>query len=93
MKIRKPKFEIGDHLRDVISGYEGVVTAKTVWYNGCVRYRLEPDKLNPRTGELIESETFDEEQLEKIKKKPVKTPENQSGGARPSDIIPIAKRR
>ena len=90
---RKGKFEIGEHIRDKISGYEGIVTARTEWYNGCWRYRLEPDHLNPETGGLIEDETFDEEQLEKIKKTKVKVPKNKSGGSRVNDVKPIAKGR
>ena len=90
---RKMKFDIGDKLRDKISGFEGIVTAKTEWYNGCKRYRLEPDKLNPETGGLIEDETFDEDQLEKVRKVKVRPPTKPTGGSRPNDTRPIAKSR
>jgi len=91
MKIRKEKFKLGQHVKDTISGYEGVITAITKWYNGCVRYRLEPDHLNSK-GELIESETFDEEQLELTPKDEVEVPEEPTGGCRPNDIRPKAMR-
>jgi hypothetical protein len=91
-KIRKLKFEIGEMLEDKISGYKGNVMARTEWYNGCVRYRLEPDHLNP-DGELIESETFDEEQLIRVKEKKIKVPKKPTGGMRPNDVMPSIKRR
>lgn len=84
---RKNKFKIGEKVRDKISGYEGTITAVTIWFNGCVRYRLEPDHLNA-DGELIESETFDEEQVEKVKEKKIRAPKNKSGGLRDNDVRP-----
>ena len=85
--MRKMKFKIGDKVRDIISGYEGKVTARTEWLNGCVRYRVEPDHLNP-DGELIENETFDEEQLEKVKTPSLKLKVEPTGGSRSNDSKP-----
>lgn len=32
---------IGDEVRDKANGYQGIVTAKHIWINGCVHYRVE----------------------------------------------------
>lgn len=82
---RKRKFDIGQKAKDKISGYEGKITAVTEWYNGCIRYRLEPNHLNP-DGELIEDQTFDEEQLELVKEKKMKVPKILTGGVRDNDV-------
>ena len=91
VKQSKPKFELGQKVRDVISGYDGIVTAITQWYNGCVRYRLEPDHLNEK-GELIEDQTFDEEQLEEVKVPKIKVPTEPTGGGRIDPVKPRISR-
>jgi len=55
------RIKLGDVARDSITGFEGVVIARTEWLFGCVRYSLQPQALHD--GKPIESQTFDEEQL------------------------------
>lgn len=79
--MSRPNINLGDLARDTISGFEGIVTSKTEWLNGCVRIGLSPKRLHD--GKRIESEVFDIEQCELIEaaKKPAAPP---SGGDRPS---------
>ena len=37
--------QLGDRARDSITGYEGIVIARSEWLNGCVRFELQSEKL------------------------------------------------
>ena len=37
---------LGDHVRDTISGWTGVVVAKSEYLNGCVKYCVEAHELD-----------------------------------------------
>lgn len=54
--------DVGQVLKDKITGFTGVAVAKTEWLNGCVRMTLQPREM--REGKPIDSQTFDVEQLE-----------------------------
>jgi len=58
--------KLGDLAKDRVSGFQGVVVARTEWLNGCVRLTLQPRKVSP-LGKVYESETFDEHQLQVVK--------------------------
>lgn len=49
--------------RHKISGFEGVVLARTVWSNGCVKYYLAPKGLKP-DGSPMEGVWFDSQEVE-----------------------------
>lgn len=51
--------ELGDLVRDKISGYEGIVIAETRWLNMCTRYTLQARGTGEK-GKPIDSQTFDE---------------------------------
>ena len=36
---------LGFTVKDIITGFTGVVTAKTVWLNGCIRYGVQSREL------------------------------------------------
>jgi len=55
------KFGLGDELKDQVSGYVGVVVARTQWLNGCKRYTL--DSQTMVDGKLVDSISVDEQQL------------------------------
>lgn len=55
------KHPLGVLARDLISGYEGVVTARVEWYYGCLRYSLQAPGL--KDGKPIEEIQIDEDQL------------------------------
>ena len=76
MTTHRAKFYLGDVVRDRITGFEGVVVANTFWLNGCVRCTVQPQQL--KDGKTIESECFDEQQLDLAK--PVVEPEKPKRG-------------
>lgn len=57
------KYNQGDVLRDRITGFEGTVTARTDFYNGCVQYHLEPRSID---GKKPEGAWVDEQQIELV---------------------------
>lgn len=56
------KLKLGQKARDTITGFTGVCVARTEWLYGCVRWTVQPQEL--KDGKPIESQTFDEPQLE-----------------------------
>lgn len=58
------EIELGETARDTITGFQGVVIAKTKWLHGCVRITLQPQTLHD--GKPVDSVTFDAPQLERV---------------------------
>jgi hypothetical protein len=59
--------ELGDKAKDMVTGFEGVVTGKAEYITGCVRFQIEcgsPDKKSKSTY----SDWVDEVRLKLIKK-------------------------
>lgn len=72
--LKPLKFANGDKVKDRISGLQGIVTATTIWLNGCVRYLVQPQGINKEKGEPIEGTSFDENDLILVKAAAVKNP-------------------
>ncbi len=62
--MTEPTIKLGDLARDTITGYRGIVVARTEWLNGCWRYTLQAREL--KDGKPIDSQVFDVEQLELV---------------------------
>jgi hypothetical protein len=62
------KFRLGEHLKDRITGFDGVVIARTEYVHNCSRYMLQPRGLD-KDGKSRGYESFDEDQLELMPKK------------------------
>ena len=60
--------ELGDRVKDVVTGFEGIVIGVHEWLHGCTTMTVRPTELHD--GKLIDSVSFDEPQL-KLKKKAV----------------------
>jgi len=82
------KVELGDEVKDTITGFKGIAVARTSWITGCDRITLQPQGLT-KDNKTFEAESFDEvtlvvtkpkkaKKVEKPKKKPRK-----NGGPRP----------
>lgn len=62
---------LGEKARDPLSGFEGIVVARTEWLYGCVRLALQPRGLHE--GKPIEAQWFDQAQVEVVEEKPIAT--------------------
>ena len=73
--------KLGQKVKDRISGFSGVLSARSEFLNGCVRLQLTPDRLHE--GKLIEAEWFDETQVDVLEDTPAPEPKTRPGGPRP----------
>jgi hypothetical protein len=62
---RKFKFELGDELKDLVTGFTGIVMGRTQYFTGCNHYGLCSRKL-AEGKEVDKWEWFDETRLEGI---------------------------
>jgi hypothetical protein len=60
--MRKNRVELGDKVRDRLTGFEGIAIGRTQWLHGCERIIIQPDKLHE--GKTIDAMTFDEPQID-----------------------------
>lgn len=73
--------KLRDKVRDTITGYTGIVIARTEWLNGCVRATIQAQEL--KDGKPIESQTFDVQQLEIVEQHPAAAEPKRTGGPFP----------
>lgn len=72
--------ELGDKVKDKVSGFIGIVVAKYSYMQGCSRICVQPSV--DKKGKLPDTQTFDEpllEVLETQKIKPIIDTKNQGG--------------
>ena len=57
------KFNRGDEVRDKITGFQGIITSRTDYINGCNRYGVQPkaDKCK-----MVDAYNIDEQSLELV---------------------------
>jgi len=65
----RAKLELGDEAKDPVSGFHGIIVAKTTYLNGCDRVVLQ-GKAN-KDGKIPDNH-FDEPQLVVVKRKKIK---------------------
>ena len=59
--------ELGDKVRDRMTGFAGIAVGIHHWLYGCTRISVQPEKL--KDGKPVDPQVFDEPQLEVLKKK------------------------
>ena len=59
------KFGLGSKVKDRVTGFKGIVAARTQWLNNCTTYGLRSQKLE--AGKPSDLEWFDEPQLKLVK--------------------------
>ena len=69
---------LGDKVKDKVSGFTGIAVGKTEWLYGCVRFNIQPPI--DKDGKLPEMGSFDEPQLEVIGSKKGSKSKKQTGG-------------
>jgi len=61
------EIELGDTVKDKVSGFKGIATSRTEFLNGCIQYDVVP-KVG-KDNKILEGVAIDEGSLEIIKKK------------------------
>ena len=75
------EIQLGDEVRDTITGFKGIAIGKTTWMNGCDRIIVQPKGTN-KEGKTFENQSFDEPDLVLVKANNKKG-EHNTGGPRP----------
>ncbi len=70
---------LGDKVKDTVSGFTGIAVSKHCYLNGCYRFTIQP--VIEKNKKLPESETFDEPQLKVLRRKIVLQGSRRTGGA------------
>jgi hypothetical protein len=63
----KFKYELGDKAKDVVSGFEGVITGRAEHITGCNTYGLQPPA---KDGKKEDPTWFDEQRLDILEANP-----------------------
>lgn len=74
--------KLGDKVKDSVTGFTGIVTARTTFLHGCVRCGVQSDKL--KDGKPVDAVWIDEPQLSLVKAAVVKEGKHDDGGPCPS---------
>jgi len=75
------KYLAGSHVKDKITGFEGVITCRCHWMFGCIRYDVTPMELD-KDGQPQKSNGFDEDQLVLVETEPIEAKKEFTGGPR-----------
>ena len=78
------RLELGDKARHVVTGFEGIVTARCEYLAGCSQVCLQPQGLKPDGG-TFESLYFDEPYVDLVERGVVtnRTPQRDEGPSAP----------
>lgn len=74
--------DLGDKVKDPVTGFTGIAVARTTWLHGCNRLSIQPQELT-KEGAPRESQVFDEMQLILVKKGIVKSTNREEVKAEP----------
>jgi hypothetical protein len=74
--------QLGDKVRDRVSGVTGIAVCKSEWFNGCLRWTVQQPA--SKDGKLPELVSFDVEQLDVLKAGAVKPSKRATGGPMPT---------
>lgn len=74
-------FSLGDKVKDIVTGFEGILIGKTDFLNGCTRWGVQSDTL--KDGLPTEAQWFDEPQLELVEAGKVSSGPKDTGGPMP----------
>jgi hypothetical protein len=77
--------ELGDLVRDRITGFKGIATGHTKWLNKCERFGVQGQKLE--AGKVQDAQWFDAEQLEVVKKAAFVVKKDKTGGPRDYETV------
>ena len=82
--MKTPEFNNGDQVKCRVTGLKGIVVAVTTWFNGCIRYIVQPQEI--KDGKPVDTSSFDENDLELVKASKVESaPVRKTGGPQSGD--------
>ena len=81
------KFNLGDEVKERITGYSGIVMARTQWLYNCNVYGIKSREL--KDGKPLELQHFDEPSIELVATSTA-TPKRDTGG--PAMAVPQTNR-
>ena len=85
LKLSKKKdTNLGKKMKCIVTGFEGIATSKIEFLNGCFQYCLKPPI--DEKGKMPDGEWIDVEQLELVRKTPVRTKRTNTGGDNKADM-------
>lgn len=77
----KEKIKLGDKVKCKITGFIGIVVARTEFLNGCIQYNVAP-KWEKQKNPMEQEISIDEQSLEVVKQKiKKKVKKERNGGA------------
>lgn len=65
--------ELGDRVKDRITGFSGIAVARVEWLYGCERFAVQPETL-AKDGKYQDNQYFDAPQLAVVAKQVVENP-------------------
>ncbi len=81
------KIKLGDRVKDIYTGFEGIAASRTQWLHGCDRIGIEPTELD-KDGKIQDSGCFDEQRVELVESAEPRVSKDSStaepGGPRPA---------
>lgn len=79
--------KLGSKVRDSITGFSGIATARHEYLYGCIRITVTPDQL--REGKPVEEQWFDEQRLSLVEERePVVSPSSSARTGGPQSAPP-----
>jgi len=79
------KFELGIKAKDVVTGFEGIITGRVLYITGCDQYLIHPPV--DKAGKPVDPRWYDEKRIEVLDDKPLKL--DMSGDPGPCEAVPI----
>jgi hypothetical protein len=67
------KFNNGDEVKCIVTGFTGIITARMEWLNHCIQYCVKPKMKTKKdeSSKMPEGEYIDEQQLKLVKAKKI----------------------
>jgi hypothetical protein len=81
------KFDLGDDVEDIITGFTGIIVVRSQWIHNCNTYGLRSKVL--KDDKPMDAQYFDEPQLKVVTKKVIKERRDTGG---PCESIPATNR-
>lgn len=81
------EFELGQEVKDKITGFAGIVIGRTQWLTNCNTYSIKSKEL--KDGKPMESVGFDEPSLDLVDPEPIMEESRSTGG--PTESINVLR--